>query len=165
MLQTKEMTRIAFAAAILVCVFWAFSQILYLELVTTTLILYGLNFSKRDTFLIALIFSSVLMIMYGIQSFTIMYMVVFPIFGLLTALLKKPLNKFLYFTAFYGGLFSFVLGSLVDLPYLLFSGKATWIYLINGLQVGVPKGFATVVVIVLAFEPLNNILKKILKGY
>lgn len=164
MLQTKEMTRIAFAAAILVCVYWAFSQILYIELVTTTLILYGLNFSKRDTFLIALVFSAVLVIMYGIQSFTIMYMVVFPIFGLLTSLLKRPLEKYLHFTAFYGGLFSFILGTLVDLPYLLFSGKSTFIYLITGLQVGIPKGFATIVVIVLAFEPLNNILKQILRG-
>jgi len=162
--KTKDLTRIAFAAAILICVFYAFSQIVYLELVTMTLLLYGLNFSKRDSFLIAFIFSMVLLIMYGIQSFTIMYMIIFPIFALLTTVLKRPLEKHLYLTAAYGGFFSFVLGSLVDLPYLLFSGKATMIYLVTGLQVGIPKAFATVIVIILAFEPLNNILKQILKG-
>ncbi len=163
-LKTQTLTRVAFAAALLVCVYYAFNQIVYLELVTATLLLYAVNFKTRDAFLISIVFSMVILIMYGPQSFAIMYMVIFPIYTLLSSLLRKVIVNHLIFAALYAGFFSFILGTLVDLPYLLLSGKATLIYLISGLQVGIPKAMATVVVIVFAFEPLNNILKQILKG-
>jgi len=163
-LKTKDITRISFLSSILVCVFLAFSQIMYLELVTTTLLLYSLNLEIRDSFMVALIFGAVLLLIFGIQSFSIMYMIIFPIFALIISFSKKLLNKNNWLIIIVGGLFSFLLGTLVDLPYILFSGKATYIYLIMGFQVGVVQGFATVVVLTLVFESLNNKFKLIMKG-
>ena len=83
-MKTKELTRIAFMAAIEYVVFMMFSNILYLEAITLILVLFAVTFSLKESLTSSLIFSLLLMIQYGIHTWTIGYFIAFSLQTLLS---------------------------------------------------------------------------------
>ena len=55
-MTTRELTRIALMGTILYVVFHAFSDILYLELITFTILSFSQVFSRRDTVIACVLF-------------------------------------------------------------------------------------------------------------
>lgn len=163
-MRTKELTRIAFMAAILVCVFQMFAQILYLEMITFTIVVFSCNFSRKEAVMACLIFGMVNMLFIGITPWTLMYVLIYPCYAWIVSLHKlawwqnHPLMLYLLC-----GFLSFLTGQLLDLPFLLFSGKITIIYILMGIKTSVIQGILSFLACMFLFDPVTKRLQLLLK--
>ena len=82
-MKTRELTRIALMGTILYVVFQAFSDILYLEMITFTILAFSQVFTRRETVLSCLLFAAVHLLLHGIMFWNIAYLIIFPTYGLL----------------------------------------------------------------------------------
>lgn len=153
-MKTKELTRIAFMAAILVCVFQACAQILYLELITFTIIVYGCAFPKKEAILSCLIFGLCNVLFMGINPWTLMYVIIYPCYAWLVSSTRRITQKHPLLLCLLCGFLSFLCGQLLDLPYLLFSGKITILYILMGLKTSLMQGIISFLVCLFLFEPI-----------
>lgn len=60
-------------------------------------------------------------------------------------------------------LFSFLLGQLVDLPFLLFSDKVTMLYLLLGLKTSLIQGVITAIEAALFFDAFYTRINKVME--
>ena len=87
-MKTRELTRIALMGTILYVVFQAFSDILYLEMITFTILAFSQVFTRRETVLSCLLFAAVHLLLHGIMFWNIAYLII--ISGLRTAVFVLP---------------------------------------------------------------------------
>lgn len=158
-MRTKELTRIAFMAAILVCVFQMFAQILYLEMITFTIVVFGCSNSKREAIMACLIFGIINMLYMGINPWTMMYVVIYPCYAWIVSAHKEMWRKHPFILYLLCGFLSFLTGQLLDLPYILFSGKLTIFYMLMGLKTSVIQGILSFLVCMFLFDPLTKRLR------
>ena len=114
-MKTRELTRIALMGTILYVVFQAFSDILYLEMITFTILAFSQVFTRRETVLSCLLFAAVHLLLHGIMFWNIAYLIIFPAYGLLFSSCRGFLSRHPGCIPFYGAFFSFLTGQLVDL--------------------------------------------------
>ena len=76
-MKTRELTRIALMGTILYVVFQAFSDILYLEMITFTILAFSQVFTRRETVLSCLLFAAVHLLLHGIMFLNIAYLIIF----------------------------------------------------------------------------------------
>lgn len=161
-MKTKELTRISFMAAILACVFQLCSNVIYFECITFTIVVFSCTFPQKDVILACVIFALLNMIFLGITPWTLMYLLIYPLYargltGKKEYFLQHPFT--LYCLC---GCLSFLTGQLLDLPYLLFSGRITLLYMIMGLRTSVIQGIISFLLCMFLFDPLMRQMKKIL---
>lgn len=162
-MKANQLTKIAFMAASMVCVFQVFSNILYLELITFTIVLYAMNTSAQEAIVSCVIFACLNMLFLGITPWTCMYLMIYPIYALITLLMKNFLKKHLLCLCLLCGFLSFLCGQLLDLPFLLFSKHVTLLYWISGLKTSLIQGILSFLCCLFLYEPLSKrmeILKK-----
>ena len=70
-MTTRELTQVALMGTILYVVFHAFSNILYLEMITFTILSFSQVFSRRDTVLSCILFSVIHLLLNGIMIWNI----------------------------------------------------------------------------------------------
>lgn len=162
-MKTKQLTRIAFMAAILVCVFQLFAQVLYLECITFTIVVFACAFPRMEAVLSCIVFALLNMIFMGVTPWTLMYVLIYPTYALCIGGASKWLLQHRLVLYSICGLCSFLTGQLLDLPYLMFSGKITLIYILMGLKTSIIQGILSFLVCMLLFDPLCEALMKILK--
>ena len=132
-MTTRELTRIALMGTILYVVFHAFSDILYLELITFTILSFAQVFSRRDTVIACVLFAS----------------------------LKRVRKGRTIALALTAGIGSFLIGQLVDLPFILFSSTITALYLLMGLKTSLIQGFLTFLATLFLYEPVHRVLLRL----
>ena len=160
-MKTRELTRIALMGTILYVVFQAFSDILYLEMITFTILAFSQVFTRRETVLSCLLFAAVHLLLHGIMFWNIAYLIIFPTYGLLFSASRGLLDRHPGFVPFYGAFFSFLTGQLVDLPFLLLSDTVTVLYMIMGLKTSLIQGCLTFLTLLFLFEPIKKVLLQI----
>lgn len=160
-MTTRELTRIAMMGTLLYIVFHAFSNILYLELITFTILSFSQVFAKRDTVLACVLFASLHMLLHGVLIWNIAYLLIFPAYGYLFASMKRLFKGHLLVTALAAGICSFLIGQLVDLPFILFSKTITVLYLLLGLKTSLIQGSLTFIATLFLYEPVQNVLMRI----
>lgn len=163
-MKVKELCCIAIMAAIEMVVFTSFSFILYIEFITFTVVVFSMVFSKRMAVLSAVIFGLLNMIL--IQSVTpwsICYLLIYPSYSWIISSLKAYLSNHFISLCILCGMFSFLTGQILQLPFMLFSKYVTLVYLIIGLKTSLIQGVVSMVGCMVLYKPVEKVLKIIEK--
>jgi flavin reductase (DIM6/NTAB) family NADH-FMN oxidoreductase RutF len=160
-MSVKRLVTIAFIAAIQYVCFTSFSFILYLEVITFVTLSFAMVFPKKDVVMASSIFAIINMLSMGVNPWTFMYLLIYPSYSFVIASLAKILKNNFFLLVFLCGLFSFLTGQFVQIPFLLFSKNITIYYILAGLKVSIPQGIIAGFVCFLLFKPLNIVLLNI----
>ncbi|MEG2684845.1 MAG: cytochrome B [Erysipelotrichaceae bacterium] len=161
-MKIRTLTRIAIMGSILFTIFYSFSFILYLELITFTILIFSLVF-KKDTILACIIFALINMLVNGFTPWNIMYMLIYPSYACILSYSSCILIKHMKVVPLICGTLSFATGMLVDLGFILFSPTVTLFYVIMGLKTSIIQGCLSAILCLFLFEPVYNSLMKIRK--
>lgn len=162
-MSTRQLTRTAIMAAVLYAIFRMFADILYLELITFSLLLFALVFERREVIAAAGIFALLQLLLHGIMLWNIGYLIIFPTYALLFSLSRNWLRKHEGIIPFYCACFSFLCGQLVDLPFLLFDARVTMLYVLMGMKTSLIQAGLTFIAALFLYEPLFHVLTRIKK--
>lgn len=147
---------------ILQIVFGMFSDILYLECITLTIVLFALSFDIKEAFLAAIVFGIMNMALkQGVSVWSMMYCVIYPTYTLILGSIKKTCLKHLWLTVIVCGVLSFLTGQLLEIPFLLVSKTVTIYYILLGLKTSLIQGVVASISCAFLFRPLHEILMKI----
>ena len=160
-LSVKELCVISIIACIEAVVFTSFSQVLYLEAITLTILMFAVVFKARIAFMGAVVYGLVNMVINGITPWTMIYFLIYPCYTMLVILMKPLLKNHVIGYSILCGLLSFLTGQLLQLPYLLFSSTVTAFYLLAGMKTSLIQGGLSVVLCFVLFQPLKVVLEKI----
>lgn len=160
-MKTRDVTRIAFMAVILCCVFQMFANILYIECITFTILLFSCVFSKRDACMACIVFSFLNMLMLGVTPWTLLYLLIYPLYAFCIASSKHGLLKHPICLYSVCGILSFLTGQVLDLPFLLFSKEVTMLYILLGLKTSIIQGILSFVSCMFLFDPMYRRLSHI----
>ena len=159
--NVKELCVISIIACIEAVVFTSFSQVLYLEAITLTVMMFAVVFDKRISLMGALVYGLVNMVINGITPWTVMYFLIYSCYTLIVIVMKSVLKDRVLGYSVLCGVLSFMTGQLLQVPYLLFSSKVTAFYLLAGLKTSLIQGVLSAVSCFVLFQPLRGVLKKI----
>lgn len=164
-MSVKEMTRVSLLATLLFIIYSCGSWMMYVELFNFTILLFSVNLPKKQSFLVVLLFCFLLILVYGLQLWTIMYVLVFPTYTWIYHLIGKKLRSE-YSLAVLGFILAFLCGTLIDLPFIIISGmtsKALLIRLLLGFQASLGNGLSTFLATLFLYQPLSTIIQKCIK--
>lgn len=151
-------------AAAMVCIFQVFAQILYLEMITFTIVVFACNMPKKEAVLACVIFGLCNMLFMGINPWTLLYVLIYPSYAWLIARLQTYWKCHPLALCLCCGFLSFLCGQLLDLPYLLFGGTITILYLLMGFKTSLIQGILSFLVCLFLYEPLSKRLHKIMRN-
>lgn len=160
-MNVRQMAHIALMSAILYAVFQAFSNILYLEMITFTILCFAHVFTRKEVVMSCILFACIQILLNGLTLWNIAYLLIFPVYGWLFSKSRNFLKKHLLANALLAGVFSFLTGQLVDLPFLLFSKTVTMLYMLMGLKTSLIQGCLTFIVTLFLWEPVTGVLERI----
>ncbi len=163
-LTTKELVICAISGALLFISFTLCSNILYLEIITNMVVLLSMVYKRKLAILSVVVFSFTLLLSVGFQIYTVMYLLVYVLYSIITIAIKEYLLAHPYFKYAYIGVLSFLTGQILQLPWMLISKKATLYYMLMGLKTSLIQGGISFIFALLVFDVLYDRLKKILKG-
>lgn len=150
----------ALLASIQFVAFTSFSFVMYLEVITLCTIIIALCFPTRIAVMASFIFAMVNMLVSGITPWNFLYVVVYPVYSLIVGINKEWLLHKRWAQILLCGLFSFLTGQILQLPYLLFSKHVTMLYLILGLKVSIPQGIISALAYAFIANPVIVLLRK-----
>ena len=160
-LTVKELCVISIMACIEASVFNLFSQILYLEGITLTVVLFASVFKRRTAVLAAIVYGSVNMVINGITPWSVMYLLIYPSYSLFVSAVNPIVKHHLIPWCCICAFLSFLTGQLLEIPFLLVSEKVTIFYLLTGLKTSLIQGGLSAVLCFLTFQPLRAVLERI----
>lgn len=164
-MKTRDIVLCAILGAIQFVAFTSLSFVMYLEVITLCTVVIAMSFSTRQAVIGSLIFTLVNMFINGINPWNALYVVVYPTYSLIVGLNKERLKKRKIYPVILCGVFSFLTGQILQLPFLLFSKQVTILYLILGLQVSIPQGIISAVEYALIGNRLGMFLNKLQRRY
>lgn len=160
-LKVYDLCLIALLASLEYVVFVSFSNILYLELITFTICLFAVSFRSEQAFFASVVFGSIMLIFNGVNFWNMMYLFIYPIYSLLISMMRRWFLRFPWLLCLICGIFSFLTGQLLQLPFMLFSKNLTMIYLVMGLKTSFLQGILSFIACWLLFKPCYEVLKKL----
>lgn len=160
-MNVRQMAHIALMGAILYAVFQAFSNILYLEMITFTILCFAHTFTRKEVVISCVLFACIQILLNGLTLWNVAYLLIFPLYGWIFSKSRDLLKNHLWANALLSGFFSFLTGQLVDLPFLLFSKTVTMLYMLMGLKTSLIQGCLTFIVTLFLWEPVTHVLKRI----
>ncbi len=162
-IKTREVIYSAFIGSILYLLFVLFSNILYVEMLTFTLIVFSLSFPIYTVVYGALLFGMLQILLNGLLPWNVMYLCIYPLYALITYVFKNILENHPLRIAFYGMFLSFLMGQLMELPFLFFSKTITIAYILLGLKTSIIQSLITFLEFLFLFDPVKRILIQIRK--
>ena len=157
-MNTKELVRISLMGCVQFLLFYMFSDILYVEVITIITIIFALIFSKKEAIFASIIFGLLNIILkQGITTWSIMYFIIYPMYSLIIGIFKSKLLNSKIMIVVVCFIFSFMTGQLLQLPYMLISKNITIYYIIIGFKTSIIQ--ATITSCICYF--IINVLKKI----
>jgi hypothetical protein len=164
-MSVKRITTNAILSALLFTIYLVFSQILYLEFVTFTIVLYALNLPRKDAVAVVSTFVILVWAVYGVSPWSLMYLVVYGGFAWLLSIMAKWLNSNDYRVAGAGFVVALLAGNLIDLPMLLISKEVTIAYIVLGLKTTLVQGTIAFSALLLMYRLIQkNLVYLIKKG-
>lgn len=160
-MSVKELCVISIMACIEAVIFSSFSNILYLEGITLTILLFAVAFPRRTAFMAAVVFGLVNMIAQGVTLWTMMYLMMYPSYTLLICALKPFFKENVLIWSIFCGILSFLTGQILQIPWMLFSKRLTMLYVLAGLKTSLIQGCVSAVFCFLVFRTLRDVLKRI----
>ncbi|MDD3243659.1 MAG: hypothetical protein PHD32_08060 [Eubacteriales bacterium] len=144
-----------------------------IEVVTLLLMVYTMALGWRRAVLAAIVFSLVEMFLYGINTWVVMYLLIWPALVLITAALCKPLLRLRRWWALalvvaaLAGVYGLLFGFLCALVQACFfaGSRGYWAYMLAYWMAGLPFDAAhaagNVILSLILFTPLLNLLRMI----
>lgn len=161
-MSVKQLCRIAIMACIEQVIFGSFTEILYLECITLTIVSFALVFQRDEAFLAAVVFGFLNMfVKQGVTPWSMMYLLIYPSYTLLVSCLKGFLVEHRIAVAFVCGFLSFLTGQLLQLPFMLVSKKITMLYILAGLKTSLIQGMLSFIACLLLFPKIYRVLSRI----
>ncbi len=154
--RTKELVTDGLLAAILIVFQAALSQLMNVELVTLTVILYALILGKRVIPIIT-IFIIAEGFLYGFGVWWISYLYIWPLLAGVTWLLKK-FSAPDWGYAVLSGLFGLLFGFMCSLPYMAGGFGAVFSWWISGIPYDILHGVSNLVIALFLFKPMRKLL-------
>ncbi|HHT66498.1 MAG: hypothetical protein ACOX25_02825 [Caldicoprobacterales bacterium] len=129
-----------------------------IEVVTLFFIIFTTALGLKRSLLIAVVFVTTEILLYGFSTWVIGYYLIWPLLVLIvSALGKKARSEYSY--AILGALFGFFYGMLFAITESFFYGPAYgFAYWINGLTFDLVHGASNFVIILLLFKPLKRMM-------
>lgn len=158
-MKTRELCFVAAIAAIEAVVFTSFSFILYLECITFTVLLFAMTFQTRQAVLGSVVFTIINLSVQGVAPWSMMYCLIYPTYSLCIGCSRKFLDRHFFALVATCGFFSFLTGQLVQLPFILISGKVTLIYIIAGLKTSLIQGGMSAALCMVCYKPMVAVLR------
>ncbi|MGX8852773.1 cytochrome B [Amedibacillus sp. YH-ame10] len=160
-MKVRELCFIAVIGALEFVMFTSFSFVLYLECITLTVLLFSMVFQTRVAVLGAIVFGIINFSMQGVTPWSIMYVLIYPIYSLLIGCLKPYLRTHFIVIVMLCAFLSFLTGQLVQLPFMLVSDKITMLYILAGLKTSLIQGVVSGITCFICYKPIYVVLKKI----
>lgn len=158
-MSVQKITRIALLSAILYVSKVALEFLPNVELVSFLVILYTLVFGK-ETFIIVTVFNFLELIQWGVGSWWISYLYLWPMLCLITLLLQKIIKEEFLLWSIVSGVFGLIFGSLFALVYILIDPAYAFTYWISGLPWDVWHAAWNFVLMLVLGNPVYHILNK-----
>lgn len=160
-MSARQIVRAAILGGLEMAVFTAFSNILYLEAVTFTIVCVGLCLDRRTAILSSVCFCVLNMVLIqGITPWSLMYLAIYPVYSLVVSLLKRRgLSRIQ--AALLTGSLSFLTGQLLQLPWVLFSRTLAAGYFLLGLQTSLIQGALSAILTWCLFTPMCRVLERL----
>lgn len=162
--KIKSLVLIALLSSLIIVAKESIAFLPNIELVTFLFIVYTLLLPLKTTLSIALIFCTMQMLLYGIETWTPMYYIVWPSYVCITYLLKNKLNTD-FKKALLSAYFGLIFGLLFSIPYAIIDPQLGLSYYINGIFFDLIHGVSNYFIMIFLFQPTYTILKRLLKAY
>lgn len=129
-----------------------------IEIVTLFFIIFATTLGLKRSLMIAVVFVTTEILLYGFSTWVIGYYLVWPLLVLILSTLgKKVRSEYSYATI--GALFGFFYGMLFAITESFFYGPAYgFAYWINGLAFDLVHGASNFIIILLLFKPLKKMM-------
>lgn len=163
-LGVRDIALIGMMTAVIEVSKLAMSFLPNIELVTFWIILFTLFFGPKIIYSI-LVFILIEISIYGIQSWTIMYLYVWPLLALVVWLCRK--NDSVWFYSILSGFFGLLFGAFCSLPYLVIGSvggsiKSGLIMAFNWWVAGIPldilHGVSNFVLMWVLYHPVRKLI-------
>ncbi|MEY8256718.1 hypothetical protein AAK706_03180 [Erysipelotrichaceae bacterium 66-17] len=162
-LTVREIARCAVLGALFYIVFHLFSNVLYVEGITLTLFVCAQVFKRKEVLAGTMVFAMLQLLFHGFMIWNMAYAVIFPLYALWFCSLKKTAEKHEWIAWAAGALAAFLLGQLVDLPFLVFGKTVTIVYILLGMKTSLIQAGVVFLEFLFLYEPMVRIMKKIAK--
>lgn len=159
-MPVRKLTRIALLSAILYVSKVALEFLPNVELVSLLTIIYTLVFGW-EAILIVTVFNMFELIQWGVGTWWVSYLYIWPLLCLITLLLKKLIREeFLIWSMVAGG-FGLIFGSLFAIVYIPIDPSYALAYWISGLPWDVVHCVANFVLMMILGKPLYKLLRRV----
>lgn len=129
------------------------------EIVTLLIIMYTLFLGKK-VFYVIFAFVGLECFTWGFGLWTIMYLYVWPVIGLVALLFRKQTS--VWFWSIFSCIFGLLFGALSSIPYLFIGGLPTaFAWWIAGIPWDMVHGISNLILTLVLFLPLKRILQKL----
>lgn len=150
--RAKEVVILAFLSSLLTVGKFALSSIPNVEIVTFLFILYTVVFGVRRTLIIAFVFTTIEILIWGLGIWTIGYYLFWPLLVCLTAILPKQLHNVWGYTLL-AGAFGFFFGLLFAIYSAPITNISIWLYWMNGIMFDIVHMVGNVIVMLVLYVP------------
>jgi len=136
-----------------------------IEIVTLLFMVYTCVFGTRKTLIISIIFSTTEIFFYGVQTWLLVYYIIWPLLIFLSSLLFKTTESewaFSIFGLIFGLSFGFVFAVFESFFYGLSYGIVYWT---RGIPFDLIHGASNFIVILLLYKPLLKLLTQLRNKY
>ncbi len=165
-MSVNKLTRISLLGCMQFVAFSMFSDVLYLEMITLTTVLFALVFDKDEAILASIVFVVLnMLIKQGITTWSMMYCLIYPSYSLLVSCMRNVLLKHQFITIIMTGILSFATGQLMQIPFMLVSKSLTILYVLAGLKTSFIQGFVSAIACGMLYYPIYRVLSTIRRSY
>lgn len=163
MKPTFRIVLIGLLSALLLVMQVALSAIPNVELVSFLFIIYALSLPFSMSVLIALVFVTLQMLVWGMGDWVIGYYWIWIVWVILIYFLKPVLKKNTYLWAFLSGAWGFLFGILFAMNHgLLYGFNYSLIYWIKGISFDIIHAISNYIIIIILFSPTSNLFARLL---
>ncbi len=157
-MKAKDITLMAVLGAVLFISQTALAFLPNIELVSLLIIVFTKSFRSKIIGIIA-VFILLEVLIYGINTWVIMYMYVWPILGFI-AYLFKDIDS-LAFWAIINGIFGLLFGALCSIVYFFIGGIGGGIaYFIAGIPFDILHCIGNIATVLILMKPICALIKK-----
>ena len=157
-LSVRELARLGLMLAVMEAAKRMLDFLPNVELITLLFIVYTLHIGRR-AYILAVAFTLVEMLVWGIHNWVIMYLYMWPLLITIVLLTKKRAGHWSYCVL--SALFGLLFGALCSIPYLVVGGPSmafTW--WVAGIPYDIVHCVSNFVLCLLLFRPLMKVLDR-----
>lgn len=159
-MKVKDIALIGILSATITAGKLALSFLPNIEVVTLLFIVYTIVFGMRRSLMIAFVFSTIEIFLYGFSTWLLVYYFIWPLLILLTNLLRQKVRSE-YVFATLAGLFGLSFGLFFAIVESFFYGIMYGIsYWVKGIPLDILHGVSNFIIVILLYKPLVDVLLK-----